>query len=79
MPRPPLICPECAATGLKSRVFSDDSGWRTLMAGQQRYWDEDGVYHDHDPNDPDTYRFRCSNKHSFTMPALKECGCRIPL
>lgn len=64
-----MICPECKAEGLKSRVYSGGT-FSTLM-GYSTYWDEEGVKHTHDPN-VRTTSYSCSNDHgwseSFKLP-----------
>jgi hypothetical protein len=57
-----MICPECSVEGRKSKVYPGLSTV-TLMASAP-YYDEDGEYHDHDPNITTT-RFACSNGHDW--------------
>mgnify|MGYP001568644130 FL=1 len=64
---------------MKSMIVSRDSGIRTLMAGEEAYWDKEGVYHYHDPNEPPEIEFGCTNEHTFFVKNIKKCGCRIIL
>lgn len=65
-----MICPECLKEGKKSRVF-DKGASRTLM-GSYPYCDEEGVYHDHDPNTY-TYSYQCSLGHHFYESKKSQC------
>jgi hypothetical protein len=65
-----MKCPECIAAGTPSRVYTDGCS-RTLLA-YRRYYDEDGVYHDHDPNTVTEY-FYCSNKHVWQVKGKRPC------
>ncbi|MCK4446980.1 MAG: hypothetical protein KAW56_07855 [Candidatus Marinimicrobia bacterium] len=56
------FCPVCQKKGLKSRVYYKYST-RTLM-GWETYWDEEGNYHNEDPNYTTSY-FRCSLGHEW--------------
>ena len=70
-----MICPECKAQGLRSTVHSG-GGSITLM-GFSPYWDEDGVYHSHDPNQV-SVSYHCSGGHSWGESKLRACpapGC----
>ena len=70
-------CPECKASGLKSRV-TPHGGSRTLMRCSP-YYDEDGVYHHHDTNIT-TSSYSCSNGHEWTTKSRGKCpapGCEF--
>lgn len=56
------FCPVCQKKGLKSKVYYKYST-RTLM-GWETYWDEEGNYHNEDPNYT-THYFRCSLGHEW--------------
>lgn len=56
------FCPQCKGNDKKSKIFHDGSS-RTLMS-YEPYWDEDGNYHDNNPNIV-TYYYRCSNGHRW--------------
>ena len=67
-----MICAECHKEGLKSKVYEDQySGMRTLLYCQP-YYDENGAYHHHDANTT-TFRYRCSNKHTFEKKSYGKC------
>jgi hypothetical protein len=71
-----MRCPECVAAGWRSCVYDNGGGVRTLMT-VQRFWDEDGVLHVHDPN-ATTARYRCSRGHEWTQEHKTPCpaaGC----
>lgn len=65
-----MKCPVCKKQKLKSKVFSRRSK-STLMAGLP-YYDENGKYHDHDPNITTT-GYECSNGHVFEIKSRKKC------
>lgn len=68
-----MKCPVCVEQGLKSKLYGG-GGSRTLMSWQP-YHDEDGTYHNHDPN-RGTYHYECSNGHALQMNVLDKCpGC----
>ncbi len=70
-----MKCPECQTEGEKSRVFL--RGSRTTAAHHWPYYDEDGIYHDHDPNTV-TSAYHCSRKHSWETKSKRPCpaeGC----
>jgi len=70
-----MICKECSKAGLKSCVYSH-GGSRTLMYSAP-FWDENGCYHDHDPN-IGTYGYECSNGHTWTESSRSSCWCGWP-
>lgn len=65
-----MRCPECVAEGERSRVTSH--GGMTTLMGHYPYYDEDGIYHNHDPNWT-TSGYSCSRGHQFSRATLKEC------
>ena len=70
-----MKCEECVEAGLKSRV-TGGGGSRTLL-GHSPYYDEDGIYHNHDPNTI-TRSYSCSNGHRWVTKGKGECpadGC----
>lgn len=73
-----MKCPECEQNGDVSKLFA--VGETKTMLGWNPYYDEEGVYHAHDPNRT-TVHYRCSNGHSFTgQPIRPPCpvvGCRF--
>jgi len=56
------FCWVCQEKGLKSKAYYEYS-IRTLM-GWETYWDEEGNYHDEDPNYTTSY-FHCSLGHEW--------------
>jgi hypothetical protein len=70
-----MKCEECVEAGEKSRV-TGGGGSRTLM-GHSPYYDEDGIYHNHDPNTM-TSSYSCSNGHRWVTKGKGRCpadGC----
>lgn len=65
-----MRCPECIAEGERSRLTS--GGGMTTLLGYRPYYDEDGVYHDHDPNTTTT-GYSCSRGHKFTIRTKRSC------
>lgn len=61
-----MICEKCRAEGKRSKVHIG-STMKTLMAGPQPYYDEDGNYVR--PPDPNTVttEYRCSNGHRWAI------------
>jgi hypothetical protein len=72
-----VICETCATEGQKSIVTS--GGACTTLMGFQSYYDEEGVFHSHDPNRT-TADFRCSRGHAWKheMPKRKCQNCAWP-
>lgn len=58
-----MRCPECEAEGTYSVVY-DGPRWVTAMC-VERYWDEDGRYHLHNPNTV-AVSYECSQGHRWT-------------
>lgn len=70
-----MKCGRCVEQGLKSRLHSH-GGTKTLM-GWSPYYDEDGVFHKHDPNLMTKY-YQCSNGHRMVVKDCAQCpteGC----
>lgn len=65
-----MICEECKKLGLKSSI-REGMSWATCM-GSFPYYDEQGTYHDHDPNNTEHF-FRCSNGHEFSEKSYNRC------
>jgi hypothetical protein len=68
-------CPECVAQGQLSKVYI--GGTIVTDMGTDRYYDEDGVFHNHDPNIRST-SYECSNKHYWYDGVMPKCpveGC----
>jgi len=69
-----MICAECQAQGLKSKV-TPGTGWETLL-GWRPFYDEEGRFHSHNPN-VTTRSYECSNGHEWTVKEKKPCPtCR---
>ena len=66
-----MICPICREQGLKSRV-TDHGSSRTLMGGNETFWDEEGNYHFHAINKTTT-SYSCSNGHNFYTKGYQPC------
>ena len=67
-----MRCPQCVQEDQTSRCFKGNRTVTTAMAGVQRYWDEAGVYHSHDPN-RSTSTFHCSRGHRWTITTRQQC------
>lgn len=67
-----MRCPECIEGGVKSRVFTNGSS--TTLMGHSPYYDEDGRYHNHDPNIRQS-SYRCSNGHAWSQEDTHTCWC----
>lgn len=66
-----MKCPECVRLGLKSTLHGGDSVF-TTCGGWSSYYDEDGRYHNHDPNWSST-TMRCSNGHLVSLKTRNKC------
>jgi hypothetical protein len=69
-----VLCPVCQKEGVTSKVF--DLGARKTLMGWEPYYDEQGVYHRHDPNVIDN-AYRCSNKHTFYRKFYHKCCSEV--
>lgn len=70
-----VLCPECQAAGVKSRVTS--FGSVATMMGCRSFYDEEGRRHLHDKNTI-TESLRCSNGHDFERKYKRPCWCGWP-
>ena len=66
-----MKCPVCSREGLRSTVYGSQFSTTTDM-GWQPYWDEDGVFHDHNPNGHGR-SFTCSRRHSWSVGSVEAC------
>jgi hypothetical protein len=69
-----MVCPTCADKGLKSCVT--ERGSESTLAYSEPFWDEEGRYHNHDPNTVTTH-YECSNGHSWTVATRSKCWCGV--
>lgn len=68
-------CPECAAQDQRSRIYPGCTVVTAMCTDY--YYDEDGVFHHHDPNVRST-DYTCSNGHRWFDSVIPECpvdGC----
>jgi hypothetical protein len=65
-----MKCPLCVEQGLRSTVRS--LGATVTLLGHRPWWDEDGVYHSHDPN-RHTMEFCCSKEHIWRSVSHLPC------
>lgn len=65
-----MICKECKEQGLKSTVTSMGSG--STLLGWNPFYDEEGVFHSHNPNRITDY-YKCSNRHHFSVVGKAPC------
>jgi hypothetical protein len=68
----PVFCPVCQQKGLKSKVFV--GGARITAMCAEAFYDEEGIYHCHDPNIM-TRDYRCSNGHVWQVKGHGNCPC----
>lgn len=68
-----MICETCKGEGEKSSVTCH--GAVTTCMGYYPYWDEDGVYHNHDPNSTRSI-YKCSRGHEFSKTQLNRCPAK---
>lgn len=72
------LCPECVKADLKSKLFDRGSGSTLLGNAGQSFYDEEGVWHRHDPNII-TQVWECSNGHKWTERLPHPCpSCSWP-
>lgn len=69
-----MICSECLKLGLKSRVYVG-RGTTTLIYSAP-FYDEDGKYHNHNPN-INTTEYSCSNGHKWVEHSKSHCWCEV--
>jgi len=67
-----MKCPVCEKKGLKSTVYPCCS--TATLLWNEPYYDEDGKYHDHDPNAVTT-DYHCSNGHRWIEWHYYKCWC----
>jgi hypothetical protein len=65
-----MKCPVCEEMDLKSKVFPGTQ--TTTLAMGESYYDEDGEWHDHDPNRT-TRSFWCSQNHGWSTSSYRKC------
>lgn len=66
-----MKCPVCEGEGQTSKVYPDGFGSTTAMLGET-YWDEEGVWHSHDPN-TSSEGYSCSRGHIWTVVQQQAC------
>ena len=69
-----MICSECLELGLKSKVYVGCGS--TTLAYSEPFYDEDGRYHNHNPNITTT-EYSCSNGHKWTESSNYRCWCGV--
>lgn len=65
-----MKCPFCEEEGKKSRLTIGMGG--STLLGFSNHYDEDGLWHNHDPNTHST-NFACSNGHRFVKMEKRRC------
>lgn len=65
-----MKCPVCVEEGERSTLTVGMSS--TTLMWSQPWYDEDGVYHDHDRNTRST-AYRCSNGHTWETRSKGGC------
>ena len=66
-----MKCPTCVKEGERSTVYAPMGGVTTDM-GWQDYWDEEGVYHSHNPNGT-AEEYSCSRRHRWAIGSQTAC------
>jgi len=69
-----MICVLCRNENKKSRVYVMDVQYDSKEA-QDRFFDEDGKWHVHDPN-PTNTTYHCTNNHEWTEVKYAKCWCQ---
>lgn len=70
-----MKCPECVSEDKRSTIQIGTSVSTAMH--RTPYFDEDGEYHNHDPNYTTT-EYSCSNGHKWKASAgVKACWCGI--
>jgi hypothetical protein len=66
------ICKQCEEAGKKCSITILTDGMTTCMGVYPGYWDEDGIYHA--PYDPNyvTYKYCCSNGHTWMRTDFRD-------
>lgn len=77
----PVVCPECSATGVKSRIVKKQRSntVTALYREPKQLFDDDGREHFHDDDDrrgPASYT--CSAGHTFSVESMTPCWCGWP-
>lgn len=65
-----MKCPECVNQGLKSIVIRGLT--YIILMNYHDFYDEDGIYHNHNYNDNVTY-YSCTNNHNFKSNYKEKC------
>ncbi len=65
-----MKCPQCVQNNEHSNVYPG-AAMTTLLA-YTKYYDDDGTYHDHDPNTIST-QYDCSRGHSWMEKSKATC------
>ena len=66
-----MKCPQCEVAGERSRVYP--AGEVVAMGmGANDYYDEDGIYHHHDPNSTNK-TYSCSKGHRWGWQYWQRC------
>lgn len=65
-----MRCPQCVESGERSCVYPRETTSTLRMHG--RFYDEDGVFHHHDPNWTST-EFSCSHGHRWATRWRAAC------
>lgn len=65
-----MKCPFCEEEGKKSRVTPH--GESVTLLGHAPHYDEEGEYHNHDPNTR-TAMYSCSEGHTWQRRYKREC------
>lgn len=66
-----MKCAECVAEGERSTITP--LGGYTNLLGWSPFYDEDGVYHSHDPN-KHVSMYHCSRGHMWEKVTYAACG-----
>ena len=69
-----VVCPECRDQGARSRVYWNGGENQGTAVAVDRFWDEQGRFHHHDPRISHD-RYRCTEGHEFQISSRNKCWC----
>ena len=76
-----MKCPDCIAAGTTSEVRTQGPRKSVKVPGakEDKFWDEDGNFHDHRKISGWEQRYKCSENHHFTVvDSGLTCWCGYP-
>lgn len=67
-----MICEQCQEENRKSTIRFSSANDRPRLPADY-FYDEEGRFHSHDPNDNDKTVFTCSNGHTWSEIDVDKC------